>query len=509
MKVAVIGAGHHGLVAALILARAGCEVTVLEQAASAGGCVWSERTTGGVLIERGAFEHGGVVALAEELGLAAFGLEYVEHPLLAGMRFADGQQRLFPVDGEVTAAGLGVDGPGYRALTELAGSLFALLDGFATPPTLTEVAAALAGLRGGDKLFHTLLQPAEVVIAEAVTDPHTRASLELYAAHGQVPPWAPGSGMFALLLAAQHGSPAVRPVGGSAALTDALVAALNAAGGQLHVGSPVTGITATARGAVVSTATERWEVDQVVSSIDVRRVASLVAELPSSLLGTTSGLHSGHFNVAELTVSLAYERPPAVDLQPDPNTVWFAQHSPGDLRRSLAEVLAGQLPHRPSTMVGSVAQSGDGGALWLSSVVPLHRADGEWTPESEQQAARAVVEAASTVLGVDLWSGAAEPLVSGPLTWGARLASDGNPNHLDLSIDQLLGWRPAGLDQWRAAYPWLHWCGAGVHPGGGLSGASGKAAAHAVLGGARRRPVTNELVGLWQAFGAYRAIRKR
>ncbi|MDQ7993072.1 MAG: hypothetical protein AAGC63_16575, partial [Propionicimonas sp.] len=187
------------------------------------------------------------------------------------------------------------------------------------------------------------------------------------------------------------------------------------------------------------------------------------------------------------------------------------QDSPGGLRPGFAEVLAGRLQRRPWTMLARVGQPEgvDGSALWLSSVVPLRRADGGWSPDREAAAARAVVEAASEALGTDLTTGERERRVTGPLGWAARLASDGNPNHLDLTLDQLLGWRPAGLPAWRRRYPWLHWAGAGVHPGGGLSGSSGRAAAGEVLGLAGRHRARGELAGLWSAFRAYLAMRRR
>lgn len=513
MKVAVIGAGHNGLVAGLELARAGAEVVVLEQGSQAGGCLWSERSASGVLIERGAFEHGGVVGLAEELGLADFGLRYADHPLLAGMVFGDGERRLFGVELERTAAGLGADAENYRELGRLAGALFGVLDGFGpVPPTLTEVAAALAGLKGGDALFRTLIQPAELVIAAAVQDPHTRGSLELYAAHGQVPPWAPGSGMFGLLLPAMHGGRATRPVGGSAMLTDALAAALAAAGGRLLLDTPVTGLRPAGRGAAVAVPGEQFAVDAVVATVDVRRVARLVEGLPADLLGSIAQAHSGHFNVAELTVSIVTDPAPPLDhFADDPEAVWFVQDAPGGLRQGFAEVLAGQPPRRPWTMLAQVGQpeTADGAALWLSSVVPLCRTDGGWTRGREAEAAEIVVDTASEVLGTDLAAGERERQVTGPVEWAGRLASDGNPNHLDLSLDQLLGWRPAGLAAWRERYPWLHWAGAGVHPGGGLSGDSGRAAARAVLGPGDRRRAGSELAGLWSAFRAYLAMRRR
>ncbi len=49
----VIGAGVSGLAAAYGLVRSGCDVTVFEGADRVGGCVWSERTPEGYLLEHG------------------------------------------------------------------------------------------------------------------------------------------------------------------------------------------------------------------------------------------------------------------------------------------------------------------------------------------------------------------------------------------------------------------------------------------------------------------------
>lgn len=53
VDVAVVGAGLAGLSAAIALEKAGRSVCVLEARARVGGRVWSERTAGGLVIERG------------------------------------------------------------------------------------------------------------------------------------------------------------------------------------------------------------------------------------------------------------------------------------------------------------------------------------------------------------------------------------------------------------------------------------------------------------------------
>ena len=54
----VIGAGHNGLVAATLLARAGWSVEVLERSPVAGGAVGSDRTERGYLHDWGSAFYG-------------------------------------------------------------------------------------------------------------------------------------------------------------------------------------------------------------------------------------------------------------------------------------------------------------------------------------------------------------------------------------------------------------------------------------------------------------------
>jgi phytoene dehydrogenase-like protein len=60
--------------------------------------------------------------------------------------------------------------------------------------------------------------------------------------------------------------------------------------------------------------------------------------------------------------------------------------------------------------------------------------------------------------------------------------TEGNIFHGDLSVDQLFFMRPVpGWSQYRTPIEGLYLCGAGAHPGGGVTGAPGHNAAHQVL----------------------------
>jgi len=60
--------------------------------------------------------------------------------------------------------------------------------------------------------------------------------------------------------------------------------------------------------------------------------------------------------------------------------------------------------------------------------------------------------------------------------------TEGNIFHGDLSLDQLFFMRPVpGWSQYRTPIEGLYLCGAGTHPGGGVTGAPGHNAAQQVL----------------------------
>ena len=60
--------------------------------------------------------------------------------------------------------------------------------------------------------------------------------------------------------------------------------------------------------------------------------------------------------------------------------------------------------------------------------------------------------------------------------------TEGNIFHGDLNLEQLFFNRPvAGWSQYRTPIAGLYLCGAGAHPGGGVTGAPGHNAAHQVL----------------------------
>jgi len=237
---------------------------------------------------------------------------------------------------------------------------------------------------------------------------------------------------------------------------------------------------------------EKIEADNVVSTIDLKRVAGL---LPPELLTAPwrkalAGSHSGLFNVGEVKVDAALDRPPVFRRVPSAfaGSLKYLMHAPDAYVVAMRVVTGGHMPAKLPLMVvipsaTDPTQCLPGKAtLWASAFVPAAFADGNVWPDANEKVADAVFETleeyspgiTASVLGRK---------VTGPSDWEARLGNPaGNPNHLDMTIDQLFSLRPApGFARYRTPIPGLYLSGAGTHPGGGVHGMPGKLAAAAVL----------------------------
>ena len=113
--------------------------------------------------------------------------------------------------------------------------------------------------------------------------------------------------------------------------------------------------------------------------------------------------------------------------------------------------------------------------------VPYHLREGSWDENRELLGDRVIRKIAEYAPNVPSSITARQVLTPLDLerTYGL---TEGNIFHGDLTLEQLFFMRPvAGWAKYRTPIHGLYLCGAGAHPGGGVTGAPGHNAAHQVL----------------------------
>jgi len=234
----VVGSGPNGLSAAIVLAREGLSVLVLEAHESIGGGTRTEELT------LPGFRHDVCSAIHPmalvspffpTLPLKDHGLEWRYSPYAIAHPLDDGSAAVMELSIEKTAATLGEDGDSYRRLmAPLAGNAEQLFAEILRPMPIVPrhpllmARFGMAGLRSA------------LAIAKRFRSDGARALFGGCAAHSFLPLEAAGSASFGLVLAvAGHavGWPCAK--GGSSAITDALSSYFRFLGGTIRTSSPV------------------------------------------------------------------------------------------------------------------------------------------------------------------------------------------------------------------------------------------------------------------------------
>ena len=141
-----------------------------------------------------------------------------------------------------------------------------------------------------------------------------------------------------------------------------------------------------------------------------------------------------------------------------------------------------------SALDPSIAPPGEHQLTLWSQWHPYALARGHWRDVAEQEADRIVAAVERRAPGF------AETVrhrhVQSPVDLESEMGlRGGNVMHVEMSLDQMMLWRPLPeLAGYRVPdAPGLYLTGASTHPGGGVSGASGRTAARIALADARRR----------------------
>ena len=505
----VIGAGHNGLVCAAQLARRGRSVLVLEAGSQAGGAAVTREFAPGYRVSAGAhLLYGLSPALMRELQLERHGLKFCAQDLPTCALAPAGAPLVF-AGGTVSGAGP-ADAQAYerfrermlrftRVIEQLNGMAPFRLSFAKGRERLDALKVALRirllGRRDMRELLRIAAMNAYDLLVENFESPLLQGAIAMDATLGaEYGARSPGTVLTLLQRWAGQAPGLAQPAGGMGAVTQAMARAAAAAGVELRTGARVRRILVEGDRAcgVALESGESIAAASVVSNADPR--TTFLQLVGPEVLDTDFLRRIKHFRSRGLVakVHLALAEAPR-----------FRGIDAGQLAGRL--LVAPSLDHLELAFNPSKYRQVPSDPV-LEITVPSVR-DPDLAPQGKHVMSINVMfvpydlgpdpDAARRQLMSSVRStlerhapGLGQAIVAEELLTPSDLEREfgmtgGHWHHGALGLDQFFFTRPVpGAQRYAAPLPGLYLCGAGCHPGGGITGLAGRNAARVILKGA-------------------------
>ena len=523
--VIIIGAGHNGLVAACYLAKSGLKTLVLEAREIVGGGAVTEELHPGFRCSTLDHATGPFSSqVVADLSLARHGLEIITPETRVLALAPDGRHLCIYNDTGRTIAEIekfsANDATSYpefvNSFSRIGRVLAPLLS--MTPPSIDQptktdlwhlgkVGLAFRGLGKRDE--YRLLRWAPMAVADLVSEwfetELLRATVAARGIHGAFAgPWSAGTSLGLLWQAATDGSAigsASFPKGGAGGLAQALTNAAKAAGVEIRTSARVAQINGAYgdKPKVVLEGGEEIESRVVVSNADPRSTfLNLVDPIdlePNFLLKMRNYRAPGI--VAK--INLALDGLPEFRGVNDTAKLSGRIHIGPEidyLERAFDASKYGEFSTEPYLDINipslgdsSLAPAGKHAMSIHVQFAPYKLRHGDWTTRREEFASNVIDKLEVYAPGLREMIVASQVITPLDLEQSYGL-SGGHIHHGEQTLDQIFTFRPLiGWAQYRTPLKRLYLCGAGTHPGGGLTGMPGANAAREIARDIKERKV--------------------
>lgn len=500
--VIAVGSGHNGLVAAAYLAAAGRRVLVLERNAwFGGGVVTRELTVPGFRHDQHSMTHifiqGNPLLVNDELKLKSkYGLRYVFPESPMSSIFEDGETLAMYRNRARTSAEIARysprDAASYERLSEKAAAWLPMICAslFAAPMPLGASTALMDQSREGRELWRITQMSTHELLCQYFENERVKTHFARVAGENLASPDEKGTGLglFVFLGFLEHYGFGV-PIGGSGALTNALIACIEDHGGTVLSDIDVARVT-TGSGCATGVITEdgrQFEArDGIIAAIHPHHLGRMVEGIDPEVAADAAATEISQN--ACITVHAALNEPLRT-LRAAPIRSVMIELLPPDyetLRRSFDELRYGQLSNYPLVGLGSLSEFDPSrvprgkATVHAWDYVPYQRADGQsWDKVKRDYAERMIGH-----MGKFLQNMTQQNILNyhcdSPLDMERTSSSfvRGDLHGVAMPSYQLGAHRPTpALGQYTVPYvDRLYLVGPFQHPGGGVFGA-GRAAA--------------------------------
>lgn len=508
----VIGGGHNGLTAAAWLAKAGRKVLVLEKRATLGGVAATEELFPGFHFNIGAPDARLLSsAVIDGLNLKRHGLEFIESTVSAFALQVDGRGLTLWNDAKKNNTETGgfsdTDAEGWKEYSRQTARFSGVLAKMAAlrPPTIKNnplglmlawgrLALQVRALGGRDMMqfMRVLPMSAYQYLNEPFESDALKGLLAVPSVTGSMQgPRASGTGF--MLFYQQMG--AGRQVkGGVGQVSAALAKAAEAYGAQIRTGVGVKQILSDhsqAIGVELENG-EQIRAKAVLSNADPRTTfmdllgapqlgPRIVRRLRSlKLRGSTATVHLALSALPDLPAAGGDQSRLTGDIVICPS-LDYAEKAFDDAKHGRMSVNPILIARIPSLLDPGLAPAGQHAMSIIFRYAPYKLASGDWDAERERLGDLAIETMAK--YAPNLKSLILNRRVITPLDYEREYGlAEGSEMHGQMGLDQLLLQRPVpGFVGYRSPVDGLYLCGAGAHPGGGVTGLPGLNAAKQAL----------------------------
>ena len=522
----VVGGGHNGLTAAAYLARAGMSTLVLERRHIVGGCCVTEEIAPGCRVSTTSYIASMLrPEVISDLNLLAHGLRVVPCDPAIQVPFVDGQVVPWWAERDRAAAEFRKisfnDAETFVRVDDQLKKLARYLQPFFLEPPPEIDARSMHGLSDLYRVAKRFRSISSSEISQLIS--FLTGSLgdfldrqyesekiktlflanNVYGKHGG--PYQPGSALgllFHLLSGGEHELQGFygHVMGGMGAITHAMAVAAQQFGAEIRTSAPVAQIdvrNGRVRGVVLEDGMEIRS-RLVLSNADPKRTFLQMIparDLPEDFLRAVRGIKMDG-PCAKVNMVLAEEprfTGTSANATPLERTFYTLVSSLEFAERCYAISRTGEIPEElwvdcvvSSNADDSLAPKGKHILTCFVQYVPYRLREGTWDEKRELLGDRVVKKIAEYAPNVPNAILARQVLTPLDLerTYGL---TEGNIFHGDLTLEQLFFMRPVPeWSQYRTPIAGLYLCGAGAHPGGGVTGAPGHNAAHQVLRDVKR-----------------------
>ena len=523
----MVGAGHNGLTAAAYLARAGWSVLVLERRAIVGGAAVTEEVAPGCRVSSCSYIASMLTpTVIRELELPRYGLKMIPCDPALNMPTADGRLLRLWGDPNRTAAELRRystrDAEAYlRVDAELKAIARYLQPFFLEPPPdlmasglgrAAEVARLaqrfwrMSGKEGAALIRFMAGSLAEFLDRhfEAVETKRLFLGNNVYGKHGG--PYDAGSTLGLLFHLMSGGEDGVQGftghvIGGMGSITGALAQAARDRGATILTGAAVAAITIRdgAAAGVALADGRTFQAPVVLSNADPKR--TFLGLIDRSALDDDFRKDIAAIRMAgpAAKVNMVLSEAPRIiglddDASPAERAVFSVMGDLESVQRNYDAAKFGELSDdlwvdcvAPSAVDTTLCPSDRHMLTCFVQYVPYQLRDGDWNSRREAFGDHVVDLIGRVAPNVPASVVARKVLTPLDLEEIYGL-TEGNIFHGDLNLGQLFAMRPVpAWSQYATPIDGLYLCGAGTHPGGGVTGAPGRNAAMAVIKARRRR----------------------